>query len=110
MGYHHNFLIDLRSSSSLPTLDSRGGRPANPTFARCPRLRGQDWNRPLEEALVHARLPVLLLEPRGDHIRHRIETVVPFRGFRFMAVQDVLPNAVIMANRARFRHVGRRAS
>jgi predicted 3-demethylubiquinone-9 3-methyltransferase (glyoxalase superfamily) len=40
----------------------------------------------------------------------RIETVVPFRGFRFMAVQDVLPNAVIMANRARFRHVGRRAS
>jgi hypothetical protein len=40
----------------------------------------------------------------------RIETVVPFPGFRFMAVQDVLPNAVIMANRARFRHVGRRAS
>src|ERR1700730_14989052 len=90
MGYHHNFLIDLRSSSSLPTLDSRGGRPANPTFARCPRLRGQDWNRPLEEALVHARLPVLLLEPRGDHIRRMMN--------QFLAGADV--SQILMVNSA----------
>jgi predicted 3-demethylubiquinone-9 3-methyltransferase (glyoxalase superfamily) len=44
----------------------------------------------------------------GANGPHRNRCALP--GFRFMAVQDVLPNAVVMADRARFRHVGRRAS